>query len=306
MATIRFPEVAQFEDSNEGQNNSFYNHLIAIEKEKGSNQANSCSGKGVVFDYSTNVIFTVESGLHRSQISIFSQNGELLGTFVEEKMKSPCGIAVHKYDIYVTDMREHCIFHFTTVPIFHLISIVGGKGTGLEEFHYPNQLTVSMHGDVFVSDCMNDRLKVLNSATTLNRLSYQKHFSHYTMTKPCDVKLTPDESIYALSYIDSFCVHVFSRTGEKISSLITSGDIGMQVMSPHFFCLDNEENLFISDSGVHQVKVFSKEGTLLHKIGERGEGVGELIYPQGIALISNLKIAVASQNNNYRLQIFCP
>ena len=303
MATIIFPEVAQYEDPKE-QQKIFYEHLIAIEKEEsvGNHGPNSC--KGVVCDDITNKIYIVESGLYFSQISIFSQNGEYLKTYVSEEMKSPCGIAVDKNIIYVTDIREHCIFYFTTVPIFYLISIVGGKGTGLEEFHYPNQLTVSMHGDVFVSDCMNDRLKVLKR-TMFYRIIFEKHISHHTMTKPCDVKLAPDESIYALSYIDSFCVHIFSRTGEKISSLITSGDIGMQVMSPHFFCLDTEENLFISDSGAHQVKVFSKEGTLLHKIGERGEGVGELYHPQGIALINNLKIAVVSQNEKYRLQIFC-
>ena len=308
MAVIRFPKVALFKDLTEPQ---IYicDHLIAVKKGKSAvrnGELNYITTKGIFFDSTTNKIFLIEPGIKSSLISIFSQSGELLYTFTTVLMKHPCGIAVDEDNIYLTDIEIHCVFHFKMVPYFHLVATIGRIGTGYEEFNCPLRLAVSIHGDhgVFVTDCMNDRIKIINPLTPLKFLKFQNHISHCSMTRPCDVKLTPI-SIYVLSDVDSLCVHVFSYTREKIRSLITGGDFGKQVIRPRCFSIDTEENLIICDGNTHQLKIFSNEGTLLHKIGNRGNGVGELKYPKGITLINNGKIAVVSRNNNYILQIFC-
>ena len=109
--------------------------------------------------------------------------------------------------------------------------------------------------------------------------------------------------MYVLSYSDSPCVHIFSYTGHKIRSLLTSG-YRMQVTSPSHFCLDAHKSLIISDWGAHQIKIFSNEGTLLHTLGERGHEVVMFVLPTGLALTSNLKLVTVSYNINYGLQIF--
>ena len=308
MAVIRFPKVALFKDLAEPQ---IYicDHLTAVKKGKSAvrnGELNYITTKGVFFDSTTNKLFLIELGIKSSLISIFSQSGELLYTFTTVLMKHPFGIAVDEDNIYLTDIEMHCVFHFKMVPYFHLVATIGRIGTGYEEFNCPLRLAVSIHGDhgVFVTDCMNDRIKIINPLTPLKFLKFQNHISHCSMTRPSDIKLTPI-SVYVLSEVDSLCVHVFSYTREKIRSLITSRGIGKQVVYPLCFCIDAEENLIICDRGTHQLKVFSKEGTLLHKIGKRGDGVGELKRPTGISLINNRKIAVASWNKNYFLQLFC-
>ena len=308
MAVIRFPKVPPFNDLTEPQIN-ICDHMTAVKngklfRIKDLNETNTC--KGVFFDSISKQIFLIESRITSSLISIFSESGELLDRIKTAFVTDPFGIAVDGDNIYFTDIAMHCVFHFKMLPYFHHVATIGRKGTGYEEFNYPLRLAVSIHGDhgVFVADCMNDRIKIIDPLTPLKFLKFQNHISHCSMVAPCDVKLTP-VSVYVLSLEDSLCVHVFSYTREKIRSLITGGCIGKQVVYPFCFCIDAEENLIICDSSTHQVKVFSKEGTLLLKIGKRGDGVGELRYPTGITLINNREIAVASWNVNYYLQLFC-
>ena len=181
MAGIRFPKVPHLKDSTEPQIN-IYDHLTTVEKRKIGRSKEELNVKGVVFDSTTDKIFLLESGLKSSHISIFSQSGELLYTLKTVLMKNPSGIAIDEDNIYFTDLELDCVFHFKIVPFFHLVGTVGKKGTGDEEFNCPYQLAVSIHGGIFVADCMNNRIKIINRS-----LKYQNHISHYSMTRPCDV-----------------------------------------------------------------------------------------------------------------------
>ena len=71
---------------------------------------------------------------------------------------------------------------------------------------------------------------------------------------------------------------------------------------PSFFCLDANSNLLLRDDS--QIKIFSKEGTLLHTLGESGHGVGMFQDFGGIAVTENRNLIVVSQNRMYSLQIF--
>ena len=178
-----------------------------------------------------------------------------------------------------------------------LVAKLGGKGSGIGQFNYPQGLTVSTNGDVFVADCDNRRIQILDDS-----LHFQREITHLTMRDPQDVKLTPDE-VYVLCYV-SPCILVFSHAGEKLRQLITRGIMGMQIGRAYFFCLDRKQNLLISDWLNHKVRIFSKEGTHLHTIGEPGHEVGMLVEPKGIVLTKNLKLIIVSDNDNYKLQIF--
>ena len=122
------------------------------------------------------------------------------------------------------------------------------------------------------------------------------------MKRPRDIKLTPDE-VFVLCEL-SPSILVFSHAGEKIRSLITQGGGGMQIGPADFFCLDKQQNFLISDYGNEQVRIFSKEGTHLHSIGQPGHEVGMFKSPRGIVLTKNQKLIIVSENPNFRLQIF--
>ena len=250
---------------------------------------------GIAIDVNTNLIYVAE-GLDSCRVSIFSETGEFINTFTHQDMRQPYGIAIHRDNLYVTDIGVHAVFQFKIEVDMRLVAKLGSKGSGMGQFNYPLGLTVSTNGDVFVADHYNNRIQVLDDS-----LHFQREITHQTMKYPRDVKLTPDE-VYVLCY-DSPCILVFSHAGEKLRQLITWG-MGMQIGLAFFFCLDRRQNLLISDCSNNEVRIFSKEGTHLHTIGERGHEVGMFVLPQGIVLTKNLKLIIVSNNSNYRLQIF--
>ena len=299
----RFPDFPKAVDPRETHNDYFFDRLIACVK-YGQDPGELWLPHAVAIDSNTNQIY-VADGAYSTQInpyyiarvSIFSDTGEFLTSFSHPDMMHPYGIAICRDNVYVTDTVEHSVFHFKMEADFPLARMLGSKGSGIEQFNYPENLTVSTDGDVFVADRNNNRVQILDGY-----LHYQRHISHHSMTHPSDIKLTTDE-VFVLCPTSPFII-VFSYTGDLIRSLITRGhSIGVRV-SPSFLCLDADGNLLLSDEMDYQIKIFSKEGILLHTLGKYGQGAGRFHCPQGIALINNLKLVIVSRSSNCSLQIF--
>ena len=252
--------------------------------------------QGVAIDENTNLIYVAE-GLNSGRVSIFSETGEFINTFTHQDMREPYGIAIHRDNLYVTNKGVHAVFQFKIEVDMRLVAKLGGEGSGMGQFYSPQGLTVSTNGDVFVADCDNNRIQILDDS-----LHFQREITHQTMQQPLDVKLTPDE-VYVLCDV-SPCILVFSHAGEKLRQFITGGGAGMQIGLANFFCLDRNQNLLICDWLNHEVRIFSKEGTHLHTIGETGHERGMLAFPTGVVLTENLKLIIVSENINYSLQIF--
>ena len=268
--------------------------IVAVGK-KGQAPGELSFPQGVAIDENTNMIYVTEwSGPHR--VSIFSETGGFINTFSHEDMRVPWGIAIHRDNLYVTDIEAHAVFQFKIETDMRLVAKLGSRGSGMGQFYDPVGLTVSPNGDVFIADFGNNRIQILDDS-----LHFQRSITHQTMEHPRDILLTPDE-VYVLCPV-SPCILVFSHAGEKIRSLVTRGD-GMQIGAADFFCLDRKQNLLISDCENNQVRIFSKEGTHLHSIGQPGQQAGMLYFPTGIVLTENLKLVIVSENDNYSLQIF--
>ena len=298
--TVRFPDVSQ--DVKCVETNLFeevlaspyqeISHAIAVAK-RGGAPGEIFDPRGVAIDPATNHIYITEGVNLR--VSIFLQTGEFIKTFTHKLMNSPWGIGVYRDNVYVTDILGNYVLNFKVATDIHLVARIGSKGSDVGQFLWPRQIAISTNGEVYVTDCGNHRIQILRSD-----LHFQRYISHHSMRRPKDVSLTPDE-VYVLSDTDSPCVHVFSHNGNKIRSLITSAYVGEQVL---FFCLDSSKNIIISYFRPSQVKIYSKEGSLLHTMGRYGNEVGNFYLPNGIALIDNVKLVIVSDNCNYGLQIF--
>ena len=299
---VRFPDT-QAVDPAETHINHSYDHLIAcVNGERTPGEL--WYPHGVALDSNKNQIYVAERHFlgdpsNIARVSLFSETGEFINMFSHPLMKWPCGIAIHGDNVFVTDKEEHSVFHFKMGADFHLVSRLGSRGSDIGQFDVPGPLAVSTNGEVFVTDCYNDRIQILMFDS---KLHYQRHIVHRSLVKPSDIKLTPDE-VFVLCET-SPCIKVFTNSGFLIRSLITSGCDGFHVIDPSFFCLDARSNILLSDCSDHQIKIFSKEGTLLHTLGEFGHELGMFFLPQGIVFTNNLKLVIVSRNKNYCLQIF--
>ena len=271
--------------------------IVAVGK-KGKAPGELWNPKAVAIDRNSNHIYVTEGARlgNFCCISIFSDGGEFLKIYTHEYMRHPFGIAIHTNYMYVTDIEVHAVFQFKIESNIRLVAKLGTQGTGNGQFDYPSNLAVSTNGDVYVADNDNNRIQILDSS-----LHYLQTLTEQSILYPRDIKLTAD-SVYVLCEL-SPCIRVFSYTGDMLRSLITRGD-QLQVNNAYYFCLDSQENIIISDLGAHDIKAFSKEGTLIHTIGGGGHEVGMFVFPKGLTLNNELNLIVLSFNDNYGLQIF--
>ncbi|KAI6649088.1 hypothetical protein LOD99_6809 [Oopsacas minuta] len=271
---------------------AFQQPIVAV-GEHGSAPGQLDAPRGVTIEPDSGHIYVADN--NNSRIQIFSQEGHHLNIFGDRHLSKPYGILIHEDNIYVTDIGHNAIFLFK-LPDLTMIKQVGKRGFGSEEFYYPGQPAISPNQHLYVPDCNNHRLQILAT-----NLVFKDTLRHKTMKGPVDVKFTNNE-MFVLSRGDNLCIHVFTLSGEKSRSLLTRG-IGMQVQTANSFCLDGHNNIVISDWSAHQIKVFSPEGDLLHKIGQGGHRPRMLYLPCGIT-IHNSKLICISSNENFGLQIF--
>ncbi|MCK4760696.1 MAG: NHL repeat-containing protein [Candidatus Aminicenantes bacterium] len=73
--------------------------------------------------------------------------------------------------------------------------------------------------------------------------------------------------------------------------------------APGDIAVDKDNNVYIVDSTLHCVKVFSMNGRFIRKIGQRGQGPGDLLSPMQIAVDESNRIWV-NDFGNRRMQCF--
>ena len=151
-----------------------------------------------------------------------------------------------------------------------------------------------MNDIIYICDLNNNRIQCLKLDLTFNSFIPNNN-------KPFDIKLTP-QNIVILT-LGSPCIQFFDYSHQLIRELITRGE-GNQVIRPCYFCLDRYFNILLTDFSAHSVMIFSNRGELLHKLGKRGEGRGDLISPTGIATYGEDRIIVVSLNPKHCIQIF--
>ena len=179
---------------------------------------------------------------------------------------------IHRQSIYLTDIDTNNLFYFGEDEGFSVSRRIGGRGVGETEFNSPNQVSVSRSGEVYVADQFNDRIQILDCS-----LKYLRSITHPSLSAPIGVRAMR-EGVYVLSSSGSHTLHSFSLTGDKNSyTFQDSGTVATEgrVYSSSF-TMDENSNIITSDTThVGVVKVFSKEGVLLHEMrgwsGERGE-----------------------------------
>ena len=210
---------------------------------------------------------------YNSRIQVVSFAGKFLKRFGLGILLSPYGITVTEDSVFVTDCRLHALLQFGKKD-YKLVRRTGTRGGGEGQLKYPFGLCIDYNGDVYVAESSNDRVSVFSKG-----LNFLKHLGTQQLEYPRDVNVTPN-SVVVLDCSPN-CIHFFSRGGDLLRSCATQGRDGM-VYSPWFFCLDTPGNILVTDWGRDSIKILSPSGQLIHEIGKRGHGRGQLYRPFGI------------------------
>ena len=98
-----------------------------------------------------------------------------------------------------------------------------------------------------------------------------------------------------------FPLQIFNLEGELVKCLIKENEI----RRCDFFTIDRLGNIIVTDWAKHQIKIFSKEGDVLHTITSAMlPGDQEFSYPSGVAIDKQNRIIVAHKNKKCNLLAF--
>ena len=98
-----------------------------------------------------------------------------------------------------------------------------------------------------------------------------------------------------------FPLQIFNLEGELVKCLIKENEI----RHSSFFSIDRLGNVIVTDSWENQIKIFSKEGDVLHTITSAMlPGDQKFDYPQGVAIDKQNRIIVAHCNIKCNLLAF--
>ena len=262
---IKIYELAYQRDSN--MEDSEPSRSFEIE---GSSDELVCLLGGMDLDEHLNIYIT---DFGNKKIRVYTFYGQYITTlFHGGTINSPFSIAIDNISMRVA---------VTNLGRGYVVMLRGnGSGPSIvtsepQLLSWPSGLTIDENGDTFVADCNNNRVAIFD-----DNLIFQRALLSKTLFRPRDVKVYRNK-VY-VSSSKPYHVHVFSKTGELLSSIIyldAEGNLFL-VVSPR------NGNIILSNSNRSEILIYSPGGELIKRCA--------LSRPTGIVLTPAGDFIVAS------------
>ena len=218
-----------------------------------------------------------EDKLHKNPFSIQVKERrlEVEGEDLKgQTLHYPFGTAVNsKGLIAVSDYKIHCILMFDKEGKY--LRKFGSKGEEAGQLNAPAGLTFVDDDNILVAEELNHRIQKFNVQTGNAVKSFgSKGSRDGEFENPLNVCID-DEGRVAVGDFCNNRIQVFTKDGE----------FSFRISEPAIYpagCIFHDNRFIVSDSFNHCLKVFDRTGKFLRKIGEEGNGDGQLNFPQGL------------------------
>ena len=190
----------------------------------------------------------------------------------------------------MTQTLGHRLNVYSTIGKY--LESVGSIGNNKLQFHFPRAVDISVDRNrIYIVEYQNRRVQCLNSDLTFHSFITDNQ-------KLKQVKVTSNEIVILRSVIPYLLIynyeHQLVRTAVRLHV----------EMNPSRLCIDKVGNYVITDQCEDRIKVFSRNGELIYRIGEKGTNAGQFILPRGILITRECRLVVVSDNPNNTIQMF--
>ncbi|HUO58095.1 MAG TPA: protein kinase [bacterium] len=198
---------------------------------------------------------------------------------------------------------------------YKLVKTIGARGKEDGNFISPVSVAVDAQKRIYVVDSMKCNIQAFDPD---GKLLYSVGKFGKEVGDPKDVSfLNPvfvavDQGGNLVTLDAKTCnVQIIGRSGQLLAKFgepasPTTGKIEIGTggfFHPQSLALDDKDNIYVSDTGNHRIRVFSPGGKVLNKFGIQGARLGEFNSPAGI-VIDNAQNLLVVDEKNYRVQIF--
>ena len=248
---------------------------------------------GVAVDDQGDVYVVDTSG---SRIEKLSPSGRLLTTFGQlgpdaASLRRPRGIALDSQgDLYIADTANHRIQRFS--PRGEPLGPWGTIGFGAGEFILPSSVAFDSMGNLYVADTGNHRVQKLGADGQMLTQWAGVHFPH-------GITVDDQDNVYVS---DEAGVRKFTPDGDLLASWTSPGQFG----DAYGLAWDDAAgSIYVADTDNGRVMALSPSGQVQGTWASEGRGVGQLKYPEAVAVDGQGAVYVADRGND-RVQVFRP
>jgi len=192
------------------------------------------------------------------------------------------------------------------VPADQIVGSIQGAGPG--QLQQPRYVAVAPDGRIYVADSANHRIVVFDPDGT-----YASEWGGFgeaqgQFNEPWGIAIADDGTVYVADTWNHR-IQAFDPEGVPLNSwgsfVSTEGGLGQPGVfwGPRGIAVDNNGNLFVTDTGNKRVQVFDPNGGFISQFGGGGVEAGFLEEPVGIAVGPDGSIYVADTWNQ-RIQQF--
>ena len=252
---------------------------------------------GVAFDPEGDIIV---ADYNNDRLQVLSREGKIIRVHDHYSRESgkqfgficPTGIACDRAGnmVVVEKARNRVVI---LSPAFTIIRAFGRHGKEQGQFRGPHGVFVDAHSRIIVTDTMNSRVQVFDYEGNFlfmfgNKGPGRLNYPCYTIYH---------EGRFYVADTDNDSVKVFDTRG---TFLRTCGD---GLSAPSGIAVYKDKYLLVCDYNNDCVKVMSFTGRILSTIGTSGEGDGQFLGPEALAVTPEGNIVVTDKLN-CKLQVF--
>ncbi len=232
----------------------------------------------------------VVSDRENNRLQHFHMDGHLIQSIASRQIK-PRRVAVKSNHILVTDAKDNCVKCYSLSG--HMNKMWPKKFKW--KFACPCGIATTSVGNVIVSDMESHTVSIQHMAGKQTKQIQCKHEFHsagYITTDSCDRILVSDSW--------SQCVKAFDASGRylfEFSSTSEVPDSKNSLKYPNGVCVDENDDIFVADWGMHTVSQFNQEGQFIRHVLTKADGI---LHPAGVAVAKgNLAVTAYSDNHSY-------
>ena len=201
----------------------------------------------------------------------------------------PRCVAVDRYlNIILVDTSNRVLKFSPSGKLLAKAGSESSTGSPLGEFSLPMGIAIDSNDKIFVCDCSNHRVQVLDSDLKFVSSFGRKGSGLKEFKNPKDVSFDTQGNIYVADW-GNCCVKVFSPDMAHLRDVGKKGGqnkVG-DLRSPISICIDSNDNLYVADAELRKVLVYNSEGNFTTSFGAFRDPNGICVDLKGRVYVSD-------------------
>ena len=240
-------------------------------------------------------------------VTILDRNGKKVKSFSQNSIGSenvqfcnPRGVAITP-DNFILVADNHKIQKISMDG--KCIKSVGKQGCGPLEFNSPCGITISpITGRIYIADCYNHRLQVLNPDLSFSHTFGTKGSAEEQFDYPVAIAINRQGLVYVAD-VGNNRIQMFTPEGQFLFQFGTKGSRSGQLSYPLGIVIDDNNLMYITEFGNDRISIFTTDGQFVRSFGGQGSSVGQFNDPRGITFDREGNLYVCDDCNN-RLVVY--